>query len=60
MPEKMAADHVDLMTMLDQVRDEKELETVVTIFDKLNKEMREHLAEEESIIPSALRDNFSQ
>ena len=59
-PDKVENDHIDLMKRLDEI---KEIENVGILRDKvgeLKNCMFSHLAEEEEIVPSILRDNFTE
>ena len=58
-PEKMVADHQDLMTLLDDIKSTYELNSLRRKIQELKETMFEHLAEEESFVPSILREHFT-
>ena len=58
-PEKMVADHQDLMILLDDIKSTYELNSLRRKIQQLKETMFEHLAEEESFVPSILREYFT-
>ena len=58
-PEKMVADHSQLMTLLDEIKSIYELNLLRRKIQELKETMFAHLAEEESFVPSILREHFT-
>lgn len=59
-PEKVETDHSELMNLMDDIKGIYDIDLLRNKVSILKEKMFEHLAEEEQIIPSALRDNFTK
>ena len=55
----MVADHSQLMTLLDEIKSIYELNLLRRKIQELKETMFAHLAEEESFVPSILREHFT-
>lgn len=59
-PEKVVADHTELINQLDEIKDIYDFDILKEKINKLKTSMFEHLAEEEQFIPEILRNNFTE
>jgi hypothetical protein len=59
-PDKVVNDHTSLIKQLDEIKEIYDINILREKVQELKNNMFEHLAEEEQIVPTILRENFTQ